>query len=132
MDKNIEVSKASSGDPAVNVFISYTGQGKPRTMMTLTHEQLQAIIDMASLETGFDPKPKLHSHAYPGPEPKPKPKTPKGPQAYKGNGKQNWETVTNDLMFSTYRLRVPGGWLYAEGAGDPVYVPMPDAVGYSI
>lgn len=61
-------------------------------------------------------------------------KAPKGPQAYKGNGKHEWEPVTG----STWRLRVPSGWLYTE-SNDGVawlaaatFVPMPQAVGYKV
>jgi hypothetical protein len=65
-------------------------------------------------------------------------KTPKGPQAYKGNGKHEWECVVLDdvLKFGTYRLRVPGGWLYGTGDNyrfsNVTFVPVPEVVGYSI
>jgi hypothetical protein len=55
-------------------------------------------------------------------------KAPKGPQAYKGNGKHEWEPVTS----VTNRLRVPGGWLYETGDSAPCFVPVPDVTGYSI
>jgi hypothetical protein len=58
-------------------------------------------------------------------------KAPKGPQAYKGNGKHEWEYVT----YSTERLRVPGGWLYrfASASGSDIsFVPVPEAVGYAV
>ncbi len=75
--------------------------------------------------------------------------TPKGAQAYKGNGKHKWELVTADAKGAghTYRLRVPGGWLYrtvssfkpfdGETEGDiaaqsTVFVPVPNAVGYAV
>jgi hypothetical protein len=51
---------------------------------------------------------------------------PKASQAYKGNGKHKWEKVVD----CTYRLRVPGGWLYettdeAGGCPSAVFVPSP-------
>lgn len=57
-------------------------------------------------------------------------KAPKGAQAYKGNGKHEWELVSR----ATFRLRVPGGWLYRDStdAGTMVFVPVPDVVGYPI
>jgi hypothetical protein len=68
-------------------------------------------------------------------EPKPR-KAPKGAQAYKGNGKHSWEQSSDQ----TYRLRVPGGWLYGtklDGYGasrvrDIVFVPVPQVVGYAV
>ena len=62
------------------------------------------------------------------------PVTPRGPQAYKGNGNHDWENVTDGSISSyrTTRLRVPGGFLYRYGDGDPVFVPMPDVVGYVV
>jgi hypothetical protein len=63
-------------------------------------------------------------------------KAPKGPQAYKGNGKHTWESVdrTDDIV--TTRLRVPGGWLYRvarnEFTKSVTFVPVPEVVGYSI
>lgn len=62
-------------------------------------------------------------------------KTPKGPQAYKGNGKHEWEvSCSAGRDFSTWRLRVPGGWLYRVGtsATATTFVPVPAAVGYSV
>jgi hypothetical protein len=53
--------------------------------------------------------------------------TPKGAQAYKGNGKHSWERVNTD----TERLRVPGGWIYTR-FGNPVFVPVPEVVGYAV
>jgi hypothetical protein len=67
-----------------------------------------------------------------------KKKTPKGPQAYKGNEKHEWEVVACDdiLEFGTYRLRVPGGWLYGtstvDGMDTVTFVPLPEAVGYAV
>jgi hypothetical protein len=78
---------------------------------------------------------------------KPTRKSPKGAQAYKGNGKHKWEEVTVSDAGHTYRLRVPGGWLYrtvsydyeasevshqAVTAQSTVFVPVPDAVGYAV
>jgi hypothetical protein len=75
---------------------------------------------------------------------------PKGKQEYKGNGKHKWELVSADPKGAghTYRLRVPGGWLYrtvstypgegfGPGDGDPIsvaqsFVPVPDVVGYAV
>jgi hypothetical protein len=54
-------------------------------------------------------------------------KAPKGPQAYKGNGKHAWELVTGDVS----RLRVPGGWIYDSGEA-LAFVPVPQAVGYAV
>lgn len=57
---------------------------------------------------------------------------PHGPQEYKGNGKHEWENVTP----ITFRLRVPGGWLYSQenfdGPRTTTFVPMPKVVGYDI
>lgn len=59
---------------------------------------------------------------------------PHGVQKYKGNGNHSWEHVID----STFRLRVPGGWLYKTSTrGDirsgatTVFVPVPNAVGYA-
>ncbi len=56
--------------------------------------------------------------------------SPHGAQEYKGNGKHSWEMVVDN----TYRLRVPGGWLYAEdtSASSTVFVPLAECIGYSI
>jgi hypothetical protein len=68
-------------------------------------------------------------------------KTPKGKQAYKGNGKHHWEYVTSTQVFEgeevegrpTWRLRVPGGWLYRYSlGGHSTFVPLTDASGYVI
>lgn len=57
---------------------------------------------------------------------------PHGPQEYKGNGKHMWEMTTD----FTYRLRVPGGWIYrtysGNGVNSTVFVPMPATVGYAV
>lgn len=64
----------------------------------------------------------------------PKKKTPKGAQVYKGNGKHTWEKSTDN----TYRLRVPGGWLYGTKTDFGIvvrgmtFVPVPTAVGYAV
>ena len=62
------------------------------------------------------------------------PKRPKGPQTYLGNGRHDWQEVTNGGLadWATVRLRVPGGFLYRYGDGAPVFVPMPDVVGYVV
>lgn len=69
---------------------------------------------------------------------------PNGPQAYKGNGKHKWELVTEDPKGAghTYRLRVPGGFLYRTVSVDQlvdepvaqstVFVPLPEVVGYAV
>lgn len=65
-------------------------------------------------------------------------KSPNGPQAYKGNGKHDWETVVegdeDDDVVSILRLRVPGGWLYSsdDDACPMTFVPTPAVVGYAI
>jgi hypothetical protein len=53
---------------------------------------------------------------------------------YKGNGNHEWEEVCDGSigMWRTVRLRVPGGFLYLYGDGVPVFVPMPDVVGYAV
>jgi hypothetical protein len=61
---------------------------------------------------------------------KTKKKRPHGKQEYKGNGKHTWEEVTDDPV-STYRLRVPGGWLYTAD-GNVAFVPVPTVVGYEV
>jgi hypothetical protein len=46
----------------------------------------------------------------------------KADQKYKGNGNHEWEFAA----LNTYRLRVPGGWLYRyEIPGESYYVPPP-------
>jgi hypothetical protein len=70
---------------------------------------------------------------YPVEQPVPTKKAaPNGAQAYRGNGKHEWETVAG----STQRLRVPGGWLYGTRVHDAVYgatfVPVPEVVGYAV
>lgn len=67
-------------------------------------------------------------------------KSPNGAQAYRGNGKHGWETVTG----GTERLRVPGGWLYRTTATKlnvigkedvsvtTAFVPVPEVVGYAV
>jgi hypothetical protein len=59
-------------------------------------------------------------------------KPPKGDQQYKGNGKHDWEDVTEDSF--TRRLRVPGGWLYIDTKYESalVFVPVPEVVGYKV
>lgn len=55
----------------------------------------------------------------------------KAKQAYKGNGKHQWEKVTTN----TERLRVPDGWLYSvyQGVARAVtFVPLPKIVGHAI
>jgi hypothetical protein len=75
--------------------------------------------------------------AYPLPKAA-KTKRPHGPQEYKGNGKHEWEFVTDDFDTGvvTTRLRVPGGWLYRDygdtDTSHPVFVPVPEAVGYVV
>jgi hypothetical protein len=64
---------------------------------------------------------------------KAKKKTPKGQQAYKGNGKHKWElVVVEDEGSNVHRLRVPGGWLYRDNWNGLVFVPVPEAVGYVV
>lgn len=61
-------------------------------------------------------------------------KRPRGDQGYKGNGKHAWEKVVSHPA-SVDRLRVPGGWLYANNFATPrtlVFVPVPAVVGYAI
>ncbi len=54
---------------------------------------------------------------------------PHGPQEYLGNGNHAWEYVAD----ATYRLRVPGGWLYRDDTLPGIaFVPVPNAVGYVI
>ncbi len=58
-------------------------------------------------------------------------KRPRGAQQYKGNGKHEWEYAA----YGTYRLRVPGCWIYRAGYEyntSAVFVPSPNAVGYAI
>ena len=74
------------------------------------------------------------------PQPTKKP-TPKGAQAYKGNGKHKWEVVAVDAVTHTQRLRVPGGWLFMTNTindemdthnTNTVFVPVPEVVGYAV
>lgn len=56
----------------------------------------------------------------------------RAPQAYKGNGKHEWEVVTQEgSSHPTTRLRVPGGWLYRHGS-HVSFVPMPEVSGHAI
>lgn len=53
------------------------------------------------------------------------------PQTYKGNGHHNWEHVSA----TTWRLRVPGGWIYSTGQGETpamAFVPMPAVVKHEV
>lgn len=69
-------------------------------------------------------------------------KAPNGPQVYKGNGAHEWELVTlHNMLGRTYRLRVPGGWLYRyvdlSNGTTPItrameLVPAPEAIGYKV
>lgn len=75
-------------------------------------------------------------------------KRPAAPQTYKGNGHHVWEPVCAETRSSatdnTYRLRVPGGWLYRTSINfldanehfawqmNTVFVPMPDIVKHEI
>ena len=62
-----------------------------------------------------------------------KPAAPHGSQEYKGNGKHSWETVTLAKGEEMKRLRVPGGWLYADaGVITMCFVPVPSVVGYKV
>lgn len=65
-----------------------------------------------------------------------KPKAPHVSQEYKGNGKHTWELVaeTDALCgpYKTYRLRVPGGWLYSPSSQATVFVPMPNVVKHAV
>ena len=59
-------------------------------------------------------------------------KRPHGAQEYKGNGEHSWEPV-GDHMNYTFRLRVPGGWLYRYAhEGAMTFVPVPEVVGYKV
>lgn len=68
-------------------------------------------------------------------------KSPKGSQAYKGNGKHTFEVVVEHdvngerggAARGVYRLRVPGGWLYRSHGGHTMtFVPVPEVVGYKV
>lgn len=62
----------------------------------------------------YDTPPKVAPHAS---------------QEYRGNGKHVWEHVVS----VTWRLRVPGGWLYTEAdRGSTTFVPMPEVVKYKV
>lgn len=62
------------------------------------------------------------------------PAPPRGPQMYRGNGKHEWQRVIDGTpgQWITWRLRVPGGFLYRYGDVSPVFVPMPEVVGYVV
>lgn len=59
-------------------------------------------------------------------------------QAYEGNGKHVWEDAVQreHLDGHTYRLRVPGGWLYSvvneDGSSSLAFVPMPIVVKHKV
>ncbi len=105
------------GYPALAITIeTYQSYGSsPVKHLHFSHDQLQALIDLAQSE-GFTPTPPLCAR-----------RDPHGAQEYKGNGKHHWENVS----VGTRRLRVPGGWLYSSITGS-TFVPMPGCVGYSI
>ncbi len=124
-DKTFTVTKAAcyaAGALELDIEVHNLGDEPPLVCAggscTLSYLQFQAIIDLAILEGFVLGKGRL---------PVPAPSRPHGPQEYKGNGKHDWEDVTND----TQRLRVPGGWLYGDEC-DSTFVPMPTCVGYSI
>jgi len=57
---------------------------------------------------------------------------PNGKEKYRGNGQHDWE----DVVGQTFRLRVPGGWIYDvatnDGTSNSVFVPLPPALGYAV
>jgi hypothetical protein len=53
------------------------------------------------------------------------------PQPYKGNGQHEWEIVNSNTWPHMRRLRVPGGWLYTNGATE-TFVPMPEVVKHKV
>lgn len=64
-------------------------------------------------------------------------------EAYRGNGKHDWEFVVecydeddNEENGHVMRLRVPGGWLYnvtnAHAQANTVFVPMPEVVKHKV
>jgi hypothetical protein len=60
-------------------------------------------------------------------------------QDYKGNGAHKWEKVWANEASFTYRLRVPGGWIYRFALKRPeryhqsmVFVPMPEVVKHKV
>lgn len=91
-------------------------------------ERAVQIVDAISREMGLVATPSCD----------PVKKAPNGPQAYKGNGKHDWETVVEgdevEDVVEVIRLRVPGGWLYSTDLDEApmTFVPTPAIVGYPI
>ncbi len=138
-NKTFKVARAGKYAAAVelNIAVHRNYAQDINASFTLTHVQLQAIIDMAELE-GFNAR-STPPTSLPARLP-PLPTQPHGPQEYRGSGKHTWEKVGLTKMI---RLRVPGGWLYGEGignkftgqlelVGETTFVEMPACVGYFI
>jgi len=107
-------SNGSDADYAFVVLIDGVAVG-------VSAPKARQLVDFIQTKLG-DEKPKTK-------------KAPKGAQAYKGNGKHEWESVA----YAVERLRVPGGWLYQTYNGDNyevskavTFVPVPEVVGYAV
>lgn len=95
--------------------------------VVLGRAQVKQVIAILSNSSGVTATPKRRS-AH-------------GPQEYKGNGKHAWQqvTVSSGEQPMMARLRVPGGWLYAQRdnathaiSTAQTFVPLPDVVDYDI
>lgn len=61
-------------------------------------------------------------------------------QEYNGNGNHKWEPVVTTYTTGTFRLRVPGGWLYRSAVdigrdtvlATETFVPMPAVVKHAV
>ncbi|TAJ97129.1 MAG: hypothetical protein EPO10_26505 [Reyranella sp.] len=126
------VEKDEDGDLSVIANGKFDGE---RASVWLNPAAARQLYNAIGAEMGFDKPAKTRT-------------APKGAQAYKGNGNHKWEEVTTDPKGAgyTYRLRVPGGWLYRTVTTVPgylgeepipvaqstVFVPVSDVVGYAV
>lgn len=109
----------------VDMNVLYQHDFKTRVAMTIS--RAQAILMISELSRYFDLFPLA------GVAPAVNRKPPAGKQAYKGNRSHTWEKVLGTIS----RLRVPGGWLYADlnlqgEAANFTFVAVPEVVGYKI
>lgn len=130
-EQELEVFK-DGDDGYLSVAIT---SDEPGDGFSIDPHRARQLYNAIGAEMGFDKPAKTRS-------------APNGAQAYKGNGKHKWELVSSDEKEygHTYRLRVPGGWLYRTvttlpslvgDEAEPIavaqsFVPVPNAVGYAV
>jgi hypothetical protein len=109
----LEVNETDTGNFCLEVT-----RGDKKIVGYVVPEELRAARDALNIALGEDAAP---SRARPH-----------GDQEYLGNGEHEWEEVcVSNNDGTTWRLRVPGGWIYDTPRGS-VFVPMPEVVGYAI